>query len=304
MLQVQTEDIDRITETLFLILKGDRPAPVELPEGYPDNEIRQMVGYLNRLVTEYNQFSDALAGFSNGDLEMDLPKGQMIVLHSLKNLQANLKHLTWKTLKIADGDLSLKVDFLGDLSVAFNRMTEQLKEAFGKIEGMSLTDELTGIANRRNFNETLKREWSRAHRSGLPISLIMLDIDFFKFYNDHYGHQEGDLCLQKVALAVSRAAKRPTDLAARYGGEEFAVILPGTPLSGAEKVTGDIQDNITAARIPHEKSSVSRHVTASIGVAAMSPSPSDNYESLIKAADDLLYKAKENGRNRSETASL
>lgn len=303
-IRVDPELVDRISETLYRILSGQEAKVVFLPDDYPDNEIRQSVGYLNRLVEEYTSFAGTLQKLSTGDLDFEISASSMSVNHSMKNLQANLRHLTWKTQKIADGDFDLKVDFLGDLSEAFNQMSRQLKEAFEKLERISLTDELTGVANRRHFNETMEKEWSRAHRSELVISLIMLDIDFFKLYNDHYGHQEGDCCLKKVAGAIGDSAKRPTDLVARYGGEEFAVILPGTPLPGAKIVADMIHENLAKAQIPHEKSKICPYVTVSMGIAAMSPSPAENHEILIKAADDLLYKAKENGRNRSEADEI
>lgn len=134
MLTIREEDIDRITEVFHLILKGKLPKPLELPEDYPDNEVRQVVVYANRFLVEYLAFVDAMSTLSRGELEFDPPKGGMYILQSFKNLHANLRHLTWKTQQIANGDFSQKVDFMGSFSEAFNSMTQQLQSAFTKIE--------------------------------------------------------------------------------------------------------------------------------------------------------------------------
>ena len=134
MLTVREEDIDRITEVFYLILKGKIPQPVELPEDYPENEVKQVVAYVNRFVVEYRAFSDVLSTLSRGELEFDPPQGGMRILQSFKNLHANLRHLTWKTQQIANGDFTQKVDFMGSFSEAFNSMTQQLRGAFAKIE--------------------------------------------------------------------------------------------------------------------------------------------------------------------------
>jgi serine phosphatase RsbU (regulator of sigma subunit) len=134
MLEIPEEDIDRITELFYRVLKGEVPPPLALPEDYPDNEIRQVVEYANRFVSEYRELTKAMSAMSRGDLDLHIPAGSMQVLQSFKNLHANLRHLTWKTQQIAGGDLSQQVDFMGDFSKAFNSMTRQLKEAFAKID--------------------------------------------------------------------------------------------------------------------------------------------------------------------------
>ncbi len=134
MLEVREEDIDRITELFYRILKGDIPQLLTLPKDYPDNEIRQVVEYANRFATEYRTLADAMTALSRGDLDFDVPTGKMHILQSFKNLHANLRHLTWKTQEIAGGDLSQHVDFMGGFSKAFNSMTQQLQEAFAKID--------------------------------------------------------------------------------------------------------------------------------------------------------------------------
>jgi PAS domain S-box-containing protein len=134
MLKVKEEDIDKITEAFYLILKGKKPAPIELPEDYPDNEVKQAVSYINKFINEYNGVTELIYTLSRGDLSFEPPKGKMLILQSLKNLQASLRHLTWTTQQIAQGDFSREVDFMGDFSAAFNRMTQQLKDSFDDLE--------------------------------------------------------------------------------------------------------------------------------------------------------------------------
>jgi serine phosphatase RsbU (regulator of sigma subunit) len=134
MLEVREEDIDRITELFYRVLKGELPRLLDLPKDYPENEVRQVVEYANRFVTEYQALAGAMTAMSRGDLDLSVPVGKMHALQSFKNLHANLRHLTWKTQQIAGGDLSQRVDFMGDFSTAFNSMTHQLQEAFTKIE--------------------------------------------------------------------------------------------------------------------------------------------------------------------------
>lgn len=137
MLNVREEDIDRISEAVFQVLRGRRPKTIDLPADFPDNEFKQAVGYINRLIEEYSGFADAMTVLSRGDLDFEAPAGRLAVLQSLKNLQANLRHLTWKTQQIAAGDFNHKVDFMGDFSVAFNSMSQQLKDAFERIEAQN-----------------------------------------------------------------------------------------------------------------------------------------------------------------------
>ena len=132
MLNVTEEQIDKIKEALYLILKGKKPMPIELPEDYPDNEIKQAVGYINKFINEYNSATDAVHALSKGDLNLELPKGKMLILQTLKHLHASLRHLTWTTQQIAKGDFSHEVSFMGDFSIAFNSMTQQLKDSFAE----------------------------------------------------------------------------------------------------------------------------------------------------------------------------
>ena len=190
---------------------------------------------------------------------------------------------------------------------AFRALEEskaKLAEANRTLQKLSSLDGLTGIANRRNFDETLNKEWNRAMRSEKSIGLLMLDIDFFKLYNDHYGHQGGDDCLKKVAKGLDSAIHRETDFLARYGGEEFSGILPDTDLNGSVKVAEEMRLAIKDLRIEHAKSTVSDLVSVSIGVSAIIPQQGTDPKILIYAADQALYKAKENGRDRVKSGQV
>jgi diguanylate cyclase (GGDEF)-like protein len=163
---------------------------------------------------------------------------------------------------------------------------------------LTLTDGLTGVSNRRAFDERLETEWRRCVRAQVPIALVLIDIDHFKNYNDAYGHQAGDACLVKACAAMRRAAMRPQDLLARYGGEEFALLLPHEDVPGAEVVARRVLEEIAQLAIAHEGSPVSDRLTVSMGVASLTPRDSIAPADLVKLADSLLYEAKAQGRNR------
>ncbi len=176
---------------------------------------------------------------------------------------------------------------------------QMLWEANASLERLSALDGLTQVANRRSFDQTLAREFNRHRRTGEPLSLIMCDVDFFKFFNDTYGHQGGDDCLKMIAAALAATARRGGDFVARYGGEEFTVVLPQTPQNGALHVAEKIREAVEHLAIKHSHSSVADHVTLSLGVATLAPSEADTPEQLIKEADQALYSAKASGRNRA-----
>ncbi|THC46529.1 diguanylate cyclase [Massilia sp. Mn16-1_5] len=174
-----------------------------------------------------------------------------------------------------------------------------VKRQADALRAMTLTDSLTGVANRRAFSERIDNEWRRCGRAGLPMALILADIDHFKLFNDHYGHQAGDACLEQVARAFCRAANRAQDLVARYGGEEFAILLPETDADGARAVAQRVLDELAALAIAHAVSPTSPLLTSSMGIAALVPDHrAQTSASLIRAADALLYQAKADGRNR------
>lgn len=175
---------------------------------------------------------------------------------------------------------------------------ESLFKSHFQLNALATEDGLTGIPNRRKLDESLKKDWNTAVRNQEFISLLLLDIDYFKQYNDHYGHQAGDECLKSVANILKSMVERATDTVARYGGEEFAVVLPNTPSDGAKVVAERIRKAIENAAITHEYSIVSKKLTVSIGVASFIPQPGQAIESILNVADKALYRSKDNGRNR------
>jgi diguanylate cyclase (GGDEF)-like protein/PAS domain S-box-containing protein len=202
-----------------------------------------------------------------------------------------------------NGEVDSLIGFMFDISE--RKKTEQKLIALQKeLEALSFKDGLTGIANRRMFDLSLDTEWASARRSNQPLSLVVLDIDFFKQYNDLYGHIQGDKCLTKVAQTLNLAATRPRDIVARFGGEEFVLLLPETDESAAKKVAERCHRLIEKLNIPHKKSDISQFVTASIGVGTINSPAEMKPQSFIQAVDKLLYAAKQNGRNRIESGRL
>lgn len=172
-----------------------------------------------------------------------------------------------------------------------------VKRQADALRALTLTDPLTGVANRRAFDERLQAEWRRCARAGLPVALILADVDHFKAYNDHYGHQGGDACLVQVAAALRRAASRSHDMVTRYGGEEFAILLPQLDALGAEGVAHRLMDELAQLALPHAASPTAPCVTMSMGLAALVPRDAQGAETLVASADVLLYQAKSAGRN-------
>ncbi len=185
-----------------------------------------------------------------------------------------------------------------DAQVAeLQRLRFELEEKNRILQTLSLLDGLTGIPNRRHFDDTLRTEWGRLLREGTSLALIMIDIDHFKCFNDHYGHLHGDRCLKRIAGCLSASLKRPSDFVARYGGEEFAVILPSTDHTGACHVAETLRQAVELLGIEHITSPTANHVTLSLGVSAVVPSPGCHPTDLVHAADQALYAAKHAGRN-------
>jgi len=172
------------------------------------------------------------------------------------------------------------------------------------LRAMVLLDALTGVANRRAFDERLEAEWRRCGRNRLPVALILVDIDHFKLYNDHYGHQAGDNTLLQVAGAMQRAAGRTQDLVARYGGEEFAILLPQLDARGATGVAGRLKAELDKMAIPHLASPTAPLLTVSMGIACMTPGEHSLPADLIQVADALLYEAKAAGRNQYRASEI
>ena len=186
------------------------------------------------------------------------------------------------------------------IAVQQGELLAELAAANRELKNLANLDGLTGLANRRRFDEILQKEWRRMQRDRAPLSLILADIDFFKRYNDTYGHQRGDECLKAVAKAIRACSKRSSDIAARYGGEEFAAILPNTPLDGAVQIARQIQERVRGLQIEHSQSLIHPCITISLGVASQLPHREATIDDLIGAADAALYRAKASGRDRVE----
>jgi len=308
--------LEEAITALLKIINGQDCAPLGLAADHSDEKTKEFIQTFNIFLERYQELTDFVLALSMGNLETGSPKGRMKALQSLKGMQSNLRHLTWQTKRVADGDYNQQVDFMGDFASAFNKMARQLKESFQKIESqnsaladanrfleeMNKTDALTGLGNRRAFDGVLSAEWRQAERQKTSLSLILMDVDCFKRYNDGYGHGAGDECLRQVASVIKRHAKRPHDLAARYGGEEFAVILCATTAQGALAVAEDIRKDVEGLGLQHEFSTVASVVTLSAGTATAQPAAGQTFDSIIERADKALYAAKNGGRNRVESA--
>ncbi|MFC6141641.1 diguanylate cyclase [Paraburkholderia silvatlantica] len=181
---------------------------------------------------------------------------------------------------------------------ALRRSQQELLRANLELRRLTHSDGLTGLSNRRYLDEFLSAEWKRAERERTEISLLMIDVDYFKPYNDTYGHVAGDNVLRSVATTIRREIRQPRDLVARFGGEEFAVVLPGTGSAGARLLAEKMRRDVAGLALPHVGSAVSEHLTISIGVATLTPAPGLAETALIEEADAALYRAKRDGRNR------
>ncbi len=189
-----------------------------------------------------------------------------------------------------------------ELEVVVEERTRALEEANRKLEALSNTDALTGLANRRNFDRVLAQEWNRGQRAGTPLTLVMLDVDRFKHFHDRYGHLAGDACLVALARVLVHAGRRAGDLVARYGGEEFVVLVPGTSGLDAVATARHIQNEVWALELPHAETAPGI-VTVSLGVASVVPSAQHTPEHLLREADSALYRAKQSGRNCLQSAT-
>lgn len=224
--------------------------------------------YLNSLSLE----------FQNVDLAKDLEGKNSQVNRLNENLQEKLAALS-----LTKNELLMEKN--------------NVESLVNELKKLSTIDPLTGIYNRRQFNDSLSKEWSRLARDDKQISLILCDLDYFKNYNDYYGHQQGDNCLIKVAETINKIAQRGGDSAARYGGEEFAIILPDTSMVQAAQLAERARDAIISLEIPAEAAPGKMYVTMSFGVASMFPNKGNSHEEIIKQADRALYFAKSSGRN-------
>ena len=203
------------------------------------------------------------------------------------------------TIKRQQQVLKIEIIKRKQAEIELQKINDQLQEANHKLELLLNLDGLTQIANRRRFNDSLLFNWQHHQREQKSLALIIIDIDYFKLYNDSYGHQGGDDCLIQVAQAIAKVPQRIVDLVARYGGEEFAVILPNTSIEGALIIAESIKQAIAELAIPHQNSLVSDRITLSLGVASLIPTNEQGLETLIIHADTALYTAKKQGRNQA-----
>jgi diguanylate cyclase (GGDEF)-like protein len=215
----------------------------------------------------------------------------------LKEYEGNRWFRTCET-RTANGYLVVSWVDVSDLV----RKGQELEAVNSRLTLQTSMDELTGLANRRRFDAMLANEWQRAARKAAPLSLLMVDIDHFKQFNDHYGHIAGDECLQQVSKILGSCVRRAGEMVARYGGEEFVVLLPGANLAHARETAQRCIDEMKNQALPHAASRVARHVTLSIGVACTMPSSARSPASMINAADAAMYRAKTGGRARFEVA--
>lgn len=204
-----------------------------------------------------------------------------------KQLEAQKQELEWQNSRLED-EIQSRI-----------AAETQLLQINQQLQVLATKDSLTQLANRHLFDRFLAQEWRRMSREKLPLSLILCDVDYFKRYNDRFGHQEGDRCLQRVARGISSVVNRPADLVARYGGEEFAVVLPNTNERGAMSVAENIRQQVESLQIPHPESLVSDCVTLSLGVSCIIPDAQTAPQQLIETSDNALYQAKQKGRNQA-----
>lgn len=281
-------DKDFIRLLLTLICSSRSPKKLKIdPQLADDPEFQTLHSYILAL-------RDLSFALSRGDLKCFVG-GKGFILGNLKALQSNLRHLTWQTKRIAKGDFSQKVDFLGEFSEAFNDMIDNLKDANTQLQQLASLDCLTQLYNRNTLNEFLDEAFVKAREQGADLSILMIDIDHFKKVNDNYGHYAGDQVLIKVSEILKKQF-RATDMLARYGGEEFMAVQPKICVGHAVEIGNRILKAIreTMIQIEGERQ---LSVTVSIGVSCIAPADR-KFEDIVKRSDTALYAAKNGGRNR------
>ena len=270
-----------------LLSDVEMPEDVKIIDYYADNPAFQRI---IRFLFDLRKLSATL---SCGALD-ELVSEKGYILANLKALQSNLRHLTWQTKKIASGDFTQKVDFLGDFSKSFNEMTAKLEAYSKKLTMMARLDQLTQIPNRHFLHEYLANYFEVFRKNYRPFCIVIIDIDFFKRINDTYGHDVGDTVLVRVSEILA-SQFRPTDFFSRYGGEEFLIVLPETNSGQAQSVAKRALKAVGEAAI-YTSGSVTERVTISAGISQVDPEDT-HYDAVIKRGDEALYLAKHNGRN-------
>lgn len=256
-----------------------------------ENSAEKLIG-----LTDFDLFDDDHAKNAYEDEQRIIRTGEGIVNKEEKETYPNGKIYWASTTKLPIYDSEGNITGVFGLS----RNITKLKQLLNEVEKLSEHDQLTGLLNKRMFNAHFAREWLTSRRNHWDLSLLMIDIDFFKQYNDHYGHLSGDQCLTQIANAIQEVPNRPGDYACRFGGEEFVVILQNTPTTGAIHIAEQIMLRIKELAIPHKHSKVSDNVTVSIGISTISlqlKKTDCDKNKLINCADQALYSAKRTGRN-------
>lgn len=247
--------------------------------------------YVIMLTGEKNGEDDIVEGFAAG--------ADDFLLKPVSARELSCRLSVGKRILTYQYQLEQRNQTLEETTSVMEAVVRQLNQVNTRLKEISMIDELTGIANRRSLEEYLDREWRHAQRQQEPLAVILIDVDYFKLYNDTYGHQAGDECLRAIAAVLADNAKRSTDVAARYGGEEFAVVLRGANPLGGKVVAETIRQQVEALQVEHKSSSVASYVTITLGVAAVIPDSGSNYMEIIKHADEALYRAKSEGRNKT-----
>ncbi|VXD17039.1 Diguanylate cyclase (GGDEF) domain-containing protein [Planktothrix serta PCC 8927] len=248
-------------------------------------------------ISALNQIEDIMQAFSVGGVDyVTKPFKVDEVLARVKN-QLTICQLKQQLLEQNQQLLQQNNQLTQEIKTR-QKVEENLQTVNRQLQNLASCDSLTSLANRRHFDEYFQQTWKQMIEVQQPLSLLLCDLDFFKHYNDHYGHPAGDICLKLVAQALDRSVSHSRDLVARYGGEEFAIILPNTDLSGALKVAQTIHQEVQQLKINHEYSTVSSIVTVSIGVSYQIPQKDTSAEHLLTIADQALYEAKQKGRNQ------
>jgi len=286
------DDQTQVNETISLVdqIISERELPElgKIPGSYTSNPL--FIKLFNRLV-DLRRISETL---SRGKLD-EFVYSRGYVLSNLKALQANLRHLTWQTQRIAEGDFAQHVDFLGDFSAAFNEMTTKLAEYSNTLKNLANFDHLTQLPNRLYIEDLLKRVFNNFMKDGIPFSVVMLDIDYFKRINDTYGHSVGDMVLAKVGKHIE-SSFRSSDAVARYGGEEFIAVLPNATTQAVYEKTAKIVKDVRKTDFIITDS-LSIRLTVSAGISTANASDRE-YRMVIERADRALYLSKNEGRDR------
>ncbi len=282
----------------MMLINRNAEGLIELTHDGPRNELQRDSKYisdLEKLRIVYTREIEGTVWNLSALLGPELIAGQRrkVLLQSSLILIAFFVYavVTLVLVRRQEQQRSRAEDALRNWKVLLEQSNRELKQ-------LAVTDELTGISNRRYFYDQAAVELKRARRNWTPLSVVLIDVDKFKDYNDTYGHKTGDECLQSVAAAIRDVLKRPTDIVARYGGEEFIAALPETPLVGAEQIADAIRMAVANMEIPHESSEVAKFVTVSLGVCCAEPDSTVKLEELINRADNALYASKSAGRNR------